>query len=187
MNKNVFRHKPSCTAITTAGTRSEPTDRRPPEGGAPALLVCRLMPSATDKRHEDWTLRGVSLWCRLTVVPVRVFLPSLLMSLLMPPNALAAIPDLVCQELQALQIDPRSLKVEAYESRTLYRFKGGKLYLSSPDRSEYLYNRVTETESLRYVSGHKTMHFESDSFRTLVLVHTYLDEVRVSRASCTRE
>jgi hypothetical protein len=114
--------------------------------------------------------------------PLLVFLSSLIAT----PQAHSAVPDLICQELRVVDVDPRSLKVEAYDSRTLYRFKSGQLFLSSPDRGEYLYNKVTQTEPLRFVSGHKTIQFESDVFRTVILVHTYLDDVRVSRGSCTR-
>jgi hypothetical protein len=78
------------------------------------------------------------------------------------------------------------LTVKEYESRTLYRLKSGNLYLSSPDRTEYLYNKVIEVEPMRYASGHKTLQFESADFRTAILVHSYRDEVRVSRANCTR-
>jgi len=96
----------------------------------------------------------------------------------------APLPELVCQELRVIQIDPKSLLTREYDSRTLYRFKAGSLYLSSPERAEYLYNKVREVEPLRYVSGHKTIQFESSDFRTMILVHSYLDEVRVSRAAC---
>jgi hypothetical protein len=98
----------------------------------------------------------------------------------------AALPDLVCQELRVIQVDPRSLRVQESESRTLYRFKSGNLYLSSPERAEYLYNKVIEVEPMRYVSGHKTLQFESADFRTAIFVHSYRDEIRVSRASCTK-
>jgi hypothetical protein len=100
-------------------------------------------------------------------------------------GAAGAVPDLICQELRVVQVDPRSLAVKEYESRTLYRFKSGNLYLSSPDRAEYLYSKVTEVEPMRYASGHKTLQFESADFRTAIFVHSYRDEVRVSRASCS--
>jgi hypothetical protein len=98
----------------------------------------------------------------------------------------AAIPDLVCQELRVVQVDPRSLQAQESKSRTLYRLKSGNLYLSSTDRPEYLYNTVVEVEPMRYVSGHKTLQFESADFRAAIFVHSYRDEVRVSRANCRR-
>jgi hypothetical protein len=96
----------------------------------------------------------------------------------------AGIPDIVCQELKVLFVEPISLSARSYESRTLYRFKGGNLFLSSPDQSEYLYNKVVEVEPNRYTSAHKTFIFDSDDFRSPLAVHTYKDEVRVSRLSC---
>lgn len=78
------------------------------------------------------------------------------------------------------------MRVQEFESRTLYRFKSGNLYLSSPDRTEYLYNTVREVEPMRYVSGHKTFQFESGEFRTAIFVHSHRDEVRVSRANRTK-
>jgi hypothetical protein len=96
------------------------------------------------------------------------------------------VPDLVCQELRVIHVDPRSLRVQESESRTLYRFSAGKLYLSSPDRTEYLYNKVIEVGPMRYVSGHKTLQFDSADFGTVIVVHSYRDEVRVSRANCTK-
>jgi hypothetical protein len=102
-------------------------------------------------------------------------------------NALGAtVPDLLCQELHVIQVDPHSMKVQEFESRTLYRFKAGNLYLSSPDRDEYFYNKVFEVEPMRYAAGHKTLQFETTDFRNAILVHAFRDEVRISRASCTR-
>lgn len=97
----------------------------------------------------------------------------------------AAIPDLVCRELRVVRVDPRSLQSQMSESHSLYRFKSGNLYLSSPDRAEHLYNTVVEVEPMRYTSGHKTLQFESADSRTAIFVHSYRDEVRVSRANCT--
>ena len=83
-------------------------------------------------------------------------------------------------------IDPKSLAVQEQESQIACRFKSGSLFITPTDRSEYLYNKVTETEPKRYTSGHKVIQFEGNGseFHTAILVHTYLDEVRVSRATC---
>ena len=105
---------------------------------------------------------------------------------LIPGSAIASLPDLVCQELKVVHVDPRTLKGREYETRVLYSFKSGKLFLSSPERSEYLYNTVTEVEPFRFVSGHKTIIFEDSKFERVIFVHAYNDEVRVSRANCTR-
>jgi hypothetical protein len=98
----------------------------------------------------------------------------------------ATLPNIVCQELHVVQVDPRSLRSNEYDSRSMYRFSAGDLYLSSPDRVEYRYGSVVEVEPLRYVVGHKTIQIESSDFRSAILVHIYRDEVRVSRASCTK-
>lgn len=105
---------------------------------------------------------------------------------LFPGSAVATLPDLVCQELKVVHVDPRTLKSREYESRTLYRFKPGKLFLSNPERREYLYNAITEIEPFRFASGHKTIIFEDSKFERVIFVHVYNDEVRVSRANCTR-
>jgi hypothetical protein len=101
-------------------------------------------------------------------------------------NAGAAVPDLLCQELKVALLNPVTLRTtEVRESRTLYRFKGGDLFLSGPDVKEYRYGRVVQQEPLRFGVGHKTLLFEDD-FRRGTFVHVYTDEVRVSHASCNR-
>ncbi len=102
-----------------------------------------------------------------------------------PISAVAELPDLVCQELKVVHVDPRTLRSTEYESRALYRIKSGKLFLSSPERSEYFYNAITEIEPSRFVSGHKTIIFEDSKFERVIFAHVYNDEVRVSRAKCT--
>lgn len=96
------------------------------------------------------------------------------------------VPDLVCHETRLVFIDPKSLAVEEQEGKTIYRFKSGSLYIASTDHAEYLYNKVTEAEPMRYTSGHKVIQFEGSGskFHTAILVHTYRGEVRVSRATC---
>jgi hypothetical protein len=48
-------------------------------------------------------------------------------------SAYASIPDLVCQEVKAVFVDPVSLPPHPYDSKTLYRLNGGNLFLASPD------------------------------------------------------
>ena len=98
------------------------------------------------------------------------------------------VPDLVCRETHFVFVDPKSLGVQEQGSQTIYRFKSGSLYITPTDRSEYLYNKVSEVEPMRYTSGHKVIQFESDgsNFHTAILVHAYRDEVRVSRATCSQ-
>jgi hypothetical protein len=99
----------------------------------------------------------------------------------------AAMPDMVCKESKGIHINPDSLGVQQSKGRTLYRFHAGSLYLSSPQKAEYLYNKVQEVEPMRYISGYKTLQFESPSFETAIFVHSYRDEVRVSRVTCKRQ
>lgn len=124
--------------------------------------------------------------CLSRWAPAMRHLCAFAMYLALPSAWAAAVPDLVCQELRVIRVDPQSLGVREFESRTLYRFRSGNLYLSSPDRTEYLYNKVVEVEPMRYVSGHKTLQFESADFATAIFVHSYRDEVRVSRATCIK-
>ena len=97
------------------------------------------------------------------------------------------IPNLVCKESRIVDVDPRSLKTHEYESQTSYRFAKGSLYLTPNDRKEYLYGKVVEVESQRYMAGHKVIQFEGtpSEFKAASIVHTYRDEVRVSRLSCS--
>ncbi len=41
---------------------------------------------------------------------------------------------------------------------------------------------------MRYIPGHKVIQFEANDaeFRSVVLVHTHRDEIRISRASSRR-
>lgn len=98
------------------------------------------------------------------------------------------IPDLVCRVVREVTINPKTLETQVYDTSTIYRFRSGKLYLTPSDRAEYLYNEVVESELMRYMSGHKVIQFESGDteFRAATFVHTYLPEVRVSKASCKR-
>jgi hypothetical protein len=110
----------------------------------------------------------------------------LLVLSLFSASAIAELPDLICQELKVMHVDPRNLHSKEYESQTLYRFKSSKLFLSSPERSEYLYNSIIEIEPSRFVSGHKTIIFEGSKFEQVIFVHTHDDEIEISRAKCTR-
>ena len=106
--------------------------------------------------------------------------------LVIAPTVHASVPDLLCQELKVVLVNPVTLRsTELKDTRTLYRFKAGDLFLSTPDRSEYRYNNVQQQEPLRYSSGHKTLLFEAD-FRRGTFVHVYTDEVRISHVSCNR-
>ena len=95
------------------------------------------------------------------------------------------IPDLVCEERLVVRIDPQTQNATMHSSSSTYRFISGGMYIKPVDRSEYFYNKVVESEYRRYTSGHKVIQFEP-GFETALLVHTYFDEVRVSRVSCSQ-
>lgn len=116
--------------------------------------------------------------------------PVFLMVLLAATSVASAgpVPDLVCRETRMVFVNPKSLAAQEQDGTTTYRFKSGSLYITPTDRAEYLYNKVTEVEPMRYSSGYKVIQFEGggSEFGIAIFVHTYRDEVRVSRASCKR-
>lgn len=115
--------------------------------------------------------------------PLRFYLVALLLGAM---NSRADVPDLLCQEVRAVGINPLTLKVSEFRSgQTMYRFQGGKLFLSSPERAEYLYNVVTKEEFGRYRVGHKTLLFEKD-FAGATFVHVDISDTRVTRVACSR-
>ena len=69
------------------------------------------------------------------------------------------MPNLICQLQRQMQIDPSTFAGTMSTPSETYRITDGKLYISSPDRTEYFYNDVRETEAGRYSSGHKTLIF----------------------------
>jgi hypothetical protein len=94
------------------------------------------------------------------------------------------IPDMVCQELTVLNVNPLSLGTTKLNSQTLYRFKGNELYLSTPDKKEYLYNTVTMQEYGRFNSGNKTIIFSDMKSPNGIVIHSEASEVRVSKIRC---
>lgn len=111
---------------------------------------------------------------------------SAIAAILIAPSSWARIPDLLCQELKVVLVNPATLRTtEVKQSRTLYRFKAGDLFLSTPEVKEYRYNKVVQQETTRFIVGHKTLLFEED-FRRATFVHIYVDDVRISQVSCNR-
>lgn len=109
--------------------------------------------------------------------------------LLVSTSVASALPiaDITCQEERSVFVDPKTLRGLEQSSRTIYRFKAGKMYISDKNTKEYFYNRVFEIEPLRYTSGHKVIQFEDTTPNiTVILVHTYIDEVRITRAICSK-
>jgi hypothetical protein len=98
------------------------------------------------------------------------------------------VPDMVCHQLKIVHINPQTFSVNKSETDNikemdLYKISGGELYVSSPSRKEYKYNKLVEIEKLRYYSGHKTLLFNQD-FTSLITTHTYEDEIRVGKFRC---
>ncbi len=111
----------------------------------------------------------------------------LLISIVSGAACAGDLPSLVCTESKTVQVDPKAFVAQQIESTTIYKFKSGELYLAPIDRSEYLYNKVEETEPGRYVSGHKTIIFDDAhpvTFTSALVVHSNDQEVRITRVRC---
>jgi hypothetical protein len=98
---------------------------------------------------------------------------------------LATVPNLICQLQRQTRIDPSTFATPL----ETYRITNGKLYISSPDRAEYLYNEVREIEFGRYASGHKTLIFVGDvtaGTSRMLAFHSHEFDIRVSEFSCRK-
>lgn len=110
--------------------------------------------------------------------------------LLSPLTAVAVeLPSLVCREQRVVIVLPNTLKSNAYESSSLYRFTPKGLFLSDKDRAEYFYNEVNfvepELRGFRFISAHKTFFFDV-TFKTATAVHSNSTEVRISQLLCAK-
>jgi hypothetical protein len=99
--------------------------------------------------------------------------------------AQASIPNSVCRGEDVVSIRNTDLKTDRYRSTDLYRFVGGKLYISAEGREEYFYNDVRQVEPGRYASSHKTIIFDGPGFKNATAVHTDEVETRVLTLRCT--
>lgn len=98
------------------------------------------------------------------------------------------IPNLLCHQQIVVNINPKTFAVKKTETddikeMDLYRIVNDELFISSPSRSEYRYNKLIEIEKLRFYSGHKTILFDKD-FKSAISTHTYEDEIRVIKFRC---
>ncbi len=103
----------------------------------------------------------------------------------------ASVPNTTCRLERQTRIDPATLAATTSNPAETYRFSNGKLYVSSPDRAEYIYNDVSEVEfGKRYISGHKTFIFTGQAFLPgtvrMLAVHSDPLDIRVSEFACTR-
>lgn len=124
---------------------------------------------------------------------IRAFLLSLmcLSALNHPGPARASVPDTICRLQRQTRIDPATLAATMSSPTETYRFANGKLYVSSPDRAEYIYNDVSEVEfGKRYTSGHKTFIFTGQAFLPgtvrMLAFHSEPMDIRISEFACTR-
>lgn len=108
-----------------------------------------------------------------------------------PAAVHASVPDTTCRLERQTRIDPATLAATTTTPTETYRFANGKLYITSPDRSEYIYNNVSEVEfGKRFASGHKTFIFTGQAFLPgtvrMLAFHQEASDIRVSEFSCTR-
>ena len=88
---------------------------------------------------------------------VGLIISSFITTLSGVPLGHAAMPDLECHADEQARIDPITLDVDHSDVSDVYRLKGGNLFITTPGRAEYIYNKVVEVEPGRFVSGHKTL------------------------------
>jgi len=102
-------------------------------------------------------------------------------------SANAAVPSTVCRLERQVRIDPSTFLATVSTPAETYRFRDGKLYITSPDRPEHFYNNVREVEfEKRYVSGHKVFVFtvEGSGKQRLLMFHADQADIRVGEFSC---
>jgi hypothetical protein len=112
---------------------------------------------------------------------------SFVATLGMVPLGHAAVPDLECHADEQARIDPITLDADHSEVSDSYRIKDGNLFITTPGRSEYLYNRIAEVEPGRFVSGHKTLLLAprtADAGRKVLVLHFHELDIRVTRFFC---
>lgn len=105
--------------------------------------------------------------------------------------ARASVPDTTCHLQRQTRVDPETLAATTSKPTETYRFRNGKLHISSPDRAEYTYNSVIEVEfRRRYTSGDKIFIFTSQALLPgtvrMLAFHSDLYDIRVSEFACTR-
>ncbi len=99
----------------------------------------------------------------------------------------AAILDLACQEVTSAIIVFNSWSTLGdKKAKSLYKFKNGELFLSSPEREEYLYGKVAEIEVGRYQSGYKTIVFPGKNFTVATVSHHDQTSVVISKLQCSK-
>ncbi len=115
------------------------------------------------------------------------FLVTLLLSLTCARKA--EIPNLICRDQQAVEIDPISLEATSLTTETTYRVAGSVLYIAEPNRGEYRYNTIAEGTSPGVVTSANFTIISRDPSYEGAVTFVHSDQVRilVSRANCSRQ
>lgn len=96
----------------------------------------------------------------------------------------STVPNSVCRGEDIVSVRNVDLKTERYRSTDLYRFRAGKLYISSDGREEYFYNDVNQVGPGRFASAHKTIVFDKPGSNSATVIHSDEIETRVLRLRC---
>ena len=104
---------------------------------------------------------------------------------------LASVPNTTCQLQRQTRIDPQTLAATISTPAETYRFANGKIYVTSPDRPEYIYGDVIEVEfGKRFTAAHKTFVFSNQPFLPgtvrMLAFHAEGSDIRVGEFACTR-
>lgn len=100
----------------------------------------------------------------------------------------AAMPDVVCHLEREAQVEPITFEMKLSAPRQTYRFKNGELFISGPDRSEYLYGKLVEVEPGRFTVGHKTLLYGDivAGRDRLLMFHADRLDMRITQFVCSR-
>ena len=99
----------------------------------------------------------------------------------------AELPNIVCQEIIRETLLPLTWEALGDSKvKSLYKFTNNNLYLSSPIREEYLYNKVTKIEPGRYQAGYKTILFKGLAFKDATVTHYDDVAIVISKLQCTK-
>jgi hypothetical protein len=99
------------------------------------------------------------------------------------------IPNMLCHQQIVVYVNPKTFETRKTETNDikridLYRIENDELYITSPTRAEYRYNKLNEIENLRFYGGHKTILFDKE-YKSAISTHTYDDEIRVMKFKCS--
>ena len=107
-------------------------------------------------------------------------------SVFLPSAHADKLPNLVCQEVNNDTILNSTFdQLGESKIKELYKFNGGKLFVSSTETKEELIGNITRVRGLKYQAGDKTIVF----FNAKYLEATAVDHgnlfIKISRLQCT--